>query len=245
MAHWPTAYPKIVTQPFGPSTITVEPKQYGYKDGGGWLKSYPTAFPGCVPTPYLHYHRAVDLRAYEGTPLYAWQPGTVTKVYTSVSGIIIVLVQIKPGTVYGYYHCSKVLVTQGQKVAEGQTIALAGHTGATAAHLHMILQLAEKQSDGVTRTMNYNPLRFLPGGDLALDPRVAVMLGNVTPTVPVVNIRKEPAAGATPILGTLATGAKLAFADIVTGPDPKYPTWYRCFYGGGWGYISTSVAKVA
>ena len=243
MAHWPTAYPRIVTQPFGPSTITVEPKQFGYKDGGGWLKSYSTAFPGSTPS-YDHFHRAVDLRGYEGTPLYAWKAGTVTKVYTSVSGILIVLVRIDTrSAVYGYYHCQRVLVAAGQHVSEGQTIALAGHTGATAAHLHMILQMAEKHSDGVTRTMNYNPLRFLPGGDHELDPRVTIIVGYVTPKGTSANVRPIP--GITkPSIGELVAPAKLPYVEIVKGQViAGNDNWYRVEWKGAWAYLSAAAVK--
>ncbi len=82
-------------------------------------------------------HNGIDLAANTGTKIYAadggvvtfsgWQNGLGYVVYIDHGGLIT--------TVYG--HCSKLLVSEGDMVYQGQNIALMGSTGnSTGPHLH-------------------------------------------------------------------------------------------------------------
>jgi len=83
-------------------------------------------------------HRGLDIAAPTGTPIKAAAAGTVTSSgYNSSYGYMII---ISHGngveTVYG--HCSKLLVSKGQKVTQGQLIGKVGSTGnSTGPHLHL------------------------------------------------------------------------------------------------------------
>lgn len=82
-------------------------------------------------------HNGVDLAASTGTKIYATDGGTVT--YAGYKGSFGYLVIINHGGNYeSYYaHCSKLLVKKGDKVFQGQNIALVGTTGRTTGpHLH-------------------------------------------------------------------------------------------------------------
>ena len=82
-------------------------------------------------------HQAIDIGAAEGTPIMAADSGAV--VFAGYKGSYGYLVEIDHGNgfVTYYAHCSKLLVSKGQKVGKGQTIAKVGHTGnATGSHVH-------------------------------------------------------------------------------------------------------------
>lgn len=95
-------------------------------------------------------HRALDFRAAVGTPVYAAGAGTVETAYrwngrrtqgdTNSYGNMIKLrhTTYKYGTLETLYaHLSKLCVTQGQQVQEGQLIGYSGDTGnCYGAHLH-------------------------------------------------------------------------------------------------------------
>lgn len=82
-------------------------------------------------------HRAVDIAADTGTPIYAADSGVVVR--AGWRGSYGQAVEIDHGngfrTVYG--HCSQLFVTRGAGVAKGQVIAAIGSTGfSTGPHLH-------------------------------------------------------------------------------------------------------------
>ena len=95
-------------------------------------------------------HRALDFRAAVGTPVYAAEGGTVETAYrwngkrtqgdTNSYGNMVKLrhATYKYGTLETLYaHLSKLCVTQGQQVQEGQLIGYSGDTGnCYGAHLH-------------------------------------------------------------------------------------------------------------
>ncbi len=107
--------------------------------GGNGRLIWPTAagrvsrgFTGQYPS-----HNGVDIAAPIGTHIYAADSGVVTKArYTNVG--YGVYVEIEHGgyqTLYG--HCSRLLVSVGQQVRQGQVIAYMGSTGnSTGPHLH-------------------------------------------------------------------------------------------------------------
>lgn len=82
-------------------------------------------------------HRAVDIGAAQGTPIYAADAGSV--VYSGWRTSYGYVIEIDHGNGFHtlYAHCSKLLVSRGQKVTKGQTIAKVGQTGnATGPHVH-------------------------------------------------------------------------------------------------------------
>lgn len=89
------------------------------------------------------FHDGIDIGYPVGTPINAVKDGIVTSVVYSNSGYGYHL-EIDHGngitTLYG--HCSKILVTEGQNVSQGEVIALVGKTGrVTGAHLHLTVEL--------------------------------------------------------------------------------------------------------
>jgi len=82
-------------------------------------------------------HLAIDFVAPRGSPVRATADGVVIKVfYDTDMGNVVVLAH---GDVYQtlYAHCEKILVNVGQKVVQGQTIALVGDTGNTTRGFHL------------------------------------------------------------------------------------------------------------
>ncbi|MBE5819410.1 MAG: M23 family metallopeptidase [Clostridiales bacterium] len=81
-------------------------------------------------------HTGIDLGATEGTPIIASMEGTVETV--STIGDYGKHLKILNGNVITLYaHCSEILVTEGEKISQGQEIAKVGSTGnSTGPHLH-------------------------------------------------------------------------------------------------------------
>lgn len=82
-------------------------------------------------------HKGVDLAADRGSPIMATAPGRVVAVgYRFGYGLVIELKHTGDVTTL-YAHCEKALVSVGDKVSAGATIALVGSSGlATGPHLH-------------------------------------------------------------------------------------------------------------
>lgn len=85
-------------------------------------------------------HRGVDLRAPEGTELYAWRDGVVLEVAENDESGKHLKLDHGDGILSVYAHCSEILVEEGAEVSGGTCLALSGSTGqVTAAHLHFEL----------------------------------------------------------------------------------------------------------
>ncbi len=83
------------------------------------------------------FHGGLDLRAYEGTPLYAAQSGVVKLAQNLFYSGNHVLIEHGMGIHSGYSHMSRLYVKTGDQVSRGQLLGLSGSTGrVTAAHLH-------------------------------------------------------------------------------------------------------------
>ena len=138
-------------------------------------------------------HRAIDLRAAVGTPVYAAEDGTVDWVQAwdghSTSGDQSYgnLVRIRHADYNGgklqtlYAHLQRVTVKNGQAVREGELIGYSGNTGnSTGPHLHFEVRLAGTR---------YNPLNWLDDDfEVASD---SVRLGSYTSVVRPVEDSRE------------------------------------------------------
>lgn len=98
-------------------------------------------------------HTGLDIATASGTPIVAASSGTVT--FSGWKGSYGNLIVISHGNgVQTYYgHCSKLYVSAGTAVSQGQTIAAVGSTGnSTGPHLHLEIRV-----NGVA----YNPQNYL------------------------------------------------------------------------------------
>jgi murein DD-endopeptidase MepM/ murein hydrolase activator NlpD len=104
-------------------------------------------------TKVLQVHNGVDIEANQGDTVKAALGGTVILATSDpLSGNYIKL-QHTNGITTLYCHCSKLLVQSGQKVRQGDKIALVGATGdATGPHLHF-----EVRKDNIA----YDPENFI------------------------------------------------------------------------------------
>ncbi|MBP3580834.1 MAG: peptidoglycan DD-metalloendopeptidase family protein [Clostridia bacterium] len=99
-------------------------------------------------------HNGLDMAAPSGTPIYAADNGTVIDSRYSSSWGNVVQIDHGGGLVTLYAHCSARLVSKGQTVKRGETIALVGTTGwSTGNHLHFTVY-----KNGVA----VNPRNYLP-----------------------------------------------------------------------------------
>ena len=101
------------------------------------------------------HHDGIDIAAPEGTPVVAAADGIVIYSGNGFRGYgNLIVIKHTPRVFTIYAHNKKNLVRKGQKVRQGQTIALVGSTGrATGPHLHFELRIGNKPVD---------PLKYLP-----------------------------------------------------------------------------------
>ena len=87
-------------------------------------------------------HAGIDLAAPMRTPEYAAMDGIVLEAGPASGYGLVVYVQHASGDVTVYGHMDEVLVTPGQVVRAGDTIALLGNRGqSTGPHLHFEVRL--------------------------------------------------------------------------------------------------------
>lgn len=99
------------------------------------------------------YHKGVDYATPTGTAVMASAAGTVVKAGWGSGYGYVVYIQHSDGRQTRYGHLSKVLVSAGQTVSQGQKIALSGNTGvSTGPHLHFEMLIGGVQ---------VNPLKYL------------------------------------------------------------------------------------
>lgn len=99
-------------------------------------------------------HKGVDWATPTGTSVYASGGGTVTKAGWASGTGYTVYIDHEDGKQTRYGHLSKVLVSVGQKVKQGDRIALSGNTGvSTGPHLHFEIRV---------RGTPVNPFDYVP-----------------------------------------------------------------------------------
>ena len=104
------------------------------------------------------YHTGIDIGGNYKSPIYAAASGTVTYAAYDRSGYGLHII-ISHGNGYWtlYGHASKIFVHVGQRVTQGQTIAMIGSTGrSTGPHLHFEI----RQCSGYSCAPFLNPLAF-------------------------------------------------------------------------------------
>lgn len=154
-------------------------------------------------------HRALDFRAAVGTPVYAAEDSTVEVAYrwngkrtqgdTNSYGNMIKLrhATYKYGTLETLYaHLSKLCVTQGQQVQEGQLIGYSGDTGnCYGAHLHFEVRW---------RGSRTNPLNWLDADFAAAS--TAVQLGGYQSVARPAAEKTQPVQMQTVTVGPISNG---------------------------------------
>ena len=116
-------------------------------NGPSYPGYYIRPIDGGRRTQGLHGYNAVDLADRVGTPIHAAAAGTVIVARTGgwnggYGNFVIISHNNGTQTLYG--HASKVLVSPGQQVDQGQTIALMGSTGeSTGPHVHFEIRGAK------------------------------------------------------------------------------------------------------
>jgi murein DD-endopeptidase MepM/ murein hydrolase activator NlpD len=87
-------------------------------------------------------HLGLDLFAREGSRVKAINAGTVVLVRPCFLAGNVVVVAHGGGIASAYFHLSKVSVAEGDRVAQGDELGLAGHTGRTTGpHLHLSIHV--------------------------------------------------------------------------------------------------------
>lgn len=123
LARWAWPAAGVVSQPFGPSALAIEP---------------PLEYHG---VRYPHFHTAVDIAAGLFSPVVAAADGVVSYVGRFSDGAMVVLVSHAEGYVSLYAHLDDglrpPLVRVGDVVRAGQVLGAVGLTGLTTGpHLH-------------------------------------------------------------------------------------------------------------
>lgn len=127
---WPSAASRIVTSQFG---TRYHPVYHTYKT-----------------------HNGVDIGASYGTNVLAANGGTVTTAKYSSSYGYYIVINHGNGMTTLYAHMSKLLVSAGQKVSQGQVIGLVGSTGvSTGPHLHFEVSVNGSRVNPLKYYSNY------------------------------------------------------------------------------------------
>ncbi len=140
------AVPKIVERGTKIPPTYIKPLSGGRMSSGFGRRNAPTR--GASTN-----HQGVDWATPVGTAIYASSGGVVTRAGWGSGYGYCVYIRHPDGKETRYGHLSKVLVSSGQSVKQGQKIALSGNTGrSTGPHLHFEIRI-----NGVA----VNPLKYL------------------------------------------------------------------------------------
>lgn len=118
---------------------------------------FPVPNSSEITQEYSAEHKAIDIAASSGSPVYAAEDGTVSYVQIwdgsyDTTGMMsyghMVEVRHADGNTTLYAHLSEINVQQGEKVVRGQRIGRVGSTGnATGPHLHFEIITSEGKAD--------------------------------------------------------------------------------------------------
>jgi murein DD-endopeptidase MepM/ murein hydrolase activator NlpD len=140
------AVPKIVERGTKVPPTYVKPISGGRLTSGFGRRNAPTRGAST-------YHKGVDWATPVGTAVMASSAGRVTRAGWGSGYGYCVYIRHADGRETRYGHLSKVLVSVGQSVSQGQKIALSGNTGvSTGPHLHFEILINGSQ---------VNPLNYL------------------------------------------------------------------------------------
>jgi murein DD-endopeptidase MepM/ murein hydrolase activator NlpD len=125
------------------------------------------------------YHSAVDIFAYEGTPVYAITSGVIHQLAIGPESGIFLLLRGQDGRGYGYMHLQGYAegITEGKTVKRGEIIGYVGRTGILESSAHLHLQVYFDHS--FDRDKLWNPYGLLvqlcngKGGTDLLDQKIA------------------------------------------------------------------------
>ena len=129
----------------------ISPERY-------WHGPFQRPVPGVVTSAFggkrvfngevRSYHRGVDLRAPQGTPILALADGRVAIAENMYYSGNVVFIDHGLGAVSSYAHMSRLDVHPGDRVTAGQQIGLSGATGrVTGPHLHLGLNILGQAVD--------------------------------------------------------------------------------------------------
>ncbi|HVH63093.1 MAG TPA: M23 family metallopeptidase [Candidatus Dormibacteraeota bacterium] len=111
-----------VTQPFGCSTLELEPTAY-------WC-------------PFHHFHSGIDLAAPQGTEVYTATSGRAVLGYDPSGAGNYIAIQFDRHVRVLYCHLAAFRIQPGAQVQPGQLIGIVGATGlATGPHVHLEVQV--------------------------------------------------------------------------------------------------------
>lgn len=144
------AAPPVQTSVQHRASTVYEPLLGG---GGPAIDGYYASPVHGIITQGLHGWNAVDIGAPRGTPVVASAAGTViiarASGYNGGFGEYIVIAHGN-GTETLYAHASKILVSVGESVSQGQVIMLVGSTGlSTGSHVHFEVRGAQNPFGGL------------------------------------------------------------------------------------------------
>ena len=140
------AVPKIVERGTKIPPTYIKPISGGRQSSGFGRRTAPTRGAST-------YHKGIDWATPTGTAVMASSAGTVVKAGWGSGYGYVVYINHADGRQTRYGHLSKVLVSPGQTVSQGQKIALSGNTGvSTGPHVHFEILINGAQ---------VNPLNYL------------------------------------------------------------------------------------
>lgn len=141
------AVPKIVEKGTKIPPTFIKPLAGGRLTSGFGYRNKPKAAGATA------YHQGIDWGTPTGTTVYASSGGTVVQAGWMGGYGYVVYIDHPGGRQTRYAHLSKILVSKGQTVSQGQTIARSGNTGAsTGPHVHFEIRI-----NGTA----VNPLKYL------------------------------------------------------------------------------------